>query len=281
MPRGTGVTRRRWLAGAAAFAVTGLAGAGSGSAVPARRLPVGSRFRVTNKCQPAILVLELCPAFPSTPEQGGNPTLGTTMTSVYTGSPITVRDAAGTVIFAGFVPTTGRVIVGTVATNAPYGVTVGAVLQSVPFPGGGVDFVEMAGFTQTIHVACEANAAGGLTRVSVVRLAPPLGVIRGGRVLQSCAMTSFFTGTVQLWLAPNPDLPGGFLVGETTISATGTFEFQGVDPCFVYQLRHSATQVNGVLAGAPLTTIGTPGVTQRYFVDGTTGAICDVLPDPP
>jgi hypothetical protein len=37
----------------------------------------------------------------------------------------------------------------------------------------------------------------------------------------------------------------------------------------------------GVLAGAPTTTIGTPGVGQKYIISDANGLICDVLPDPP
>jgi hypothetical protein len=37
----------------------------------------------------------------------------------------------------------------------------------------------------------------------------------------------------------------------------------------------------GVLAGAERTTIGTPGVGQKYIISDLNGAICNVLPDPP
>jgi hypothetical protein len=41
------------------------------------------------------------------------------------------------------------------------------------------------------------------------------------------------------------------------------------------------TVTAGVLAGAPVTTIGTPGVGQKYILSDANGAICNVLPDPP
>jgi len=231
-------------------------------------------------CSPVILVLTICP--PNT----------TTGISTYTGAPVTVRDQNGTVIFAGFVNAQGQVVVGTVTSGGPFQVTVGPVLQPVPFPGGNVDFIEMAGFTQNFVVPCTFDTGAGLLQVSEVTVTPPPGVIEG-YLLVACTPTGQFPGLpvrvgreVQLWIPPsNPENQGGTLLASKFTGGEGYFDFRGLNPCIVYELKIPVgtfvTVTRGVLAGAEVTTIGTPGVGQKYFISDATGLICDVEPDPP
>jgi hypothetical protein len=260
-------------------AAAGLAAAAVGAARPLDALNPIPAPAPGARCRPVTLVLVAAPPQPSL--------LGTTV-SPYNGAPVTVRDAADVIIFAGFVPSTGRVIVGTVQSDADVSVTVGAVLQPVPFPGGApdVDFVEMAGFTQEARVRCEPDGAAGLSQPAAILLRPPLGVIRG-TVVASCAMpgTPSPGRTVELAVPPTADLPAGFLVAQTQTDASGQFLFTEVDPSAVYALRvvvgNVVAETTGVLAGAASTTLGTPGQPQQYLIGEAGGVLCNVLPDPP
>jgi hypothetical protein len=136
---------------------------------------------VPANCAPVVLVLSICP--PNT----------STDISTYVGAPVTVYDSAGTIIFAGFVPANGQVFVGTVTSGNPIRVVVGAVLQPIPFPGGGVDFIEMAGFSTNIVVPCTFDTAGGLLQTQVLTITPPPGEIHG-YVINSCAQPNIPRG---------------------------------------------------------------------------------------
>jgi hypothetical protein len=213
--------------------------------------------------------------------------------SPYNGAPVTVRqqllDGSFVVIFAGFVPATGRVIVGAVPSGHAVQVTVGAVLQPAAWPftpaaGAAADFVEMAGFEELVFVRCEA-LAGGLTQVQAP---PPLRAPRGviaGVVRDGCAGPPASGGTMQLRLPVSAELPQGFLLGDTAIGGDGRFRFEGVDPGFGYVLVRRTADASvatpGVLAAAAETTIGTPAVGQQYEIDANAGAVCNVLPEPP
>jgi hypothetical protein len=230
---------------------------------------------VPANCAPVTLVLSICP--PNT----------STTTSTYAGAPITVYDHNGNIIFNGFIPSSGQIPVGVVTSGNLIRVVVGAILQPIPYPGGGVDFIEMAGFTQSIVVPCTFDTAGGFLQTSVLTLTPPPGQVHG-YVINSCAQPNIPRGgrELQLWIPPsNPGNQGGTYLQSTLTSVEGYFEFNGLNPCIVYEIKNVVgtvtTVTTGVLAGAETTTIGTTGVGQKYILSDATGAICDVLPDPP
>ena len=91
---------------------------------------------------------------------------------------------------------------------------------------------------------------------------------------------------VQLWLPPSSGNQGGTLLQSTTSNAEGYFEFRGLNPCIVYELKiiqgSVVTVASGILAGADTVQTGpTAGVVQKYIISDATGAVCNVLPDPP
>ena len=238
---------------------------------------------IPGNCAPTLLVLNIC--LPNT----------STAVSTYVGAPVTVRDGNGTIIFNGFVPANGRVVVGAVTSGNPYQVTVGAVLQPVPFPTtaipapqpAAVDYIEMAGFTTNFVVPCTFDTGGGLLQVTELTITPPPGEIHGYLVTSCTALNIPRAGReIQLWIPPsNPGNQGGTYLTSYVTSIEGYFEFNGLNPCIAYELKvvvgSVVTVTVGVLAGAPVTTIGTPGVGQKYIISDATGAICNVLPDPP
>lgn len=285
---------RRSLVRALGRSIVGVLGA---SAVPqpavarAARGPVEPATHPNPGCQHVVLILGVCP------------TLSTGISPCpFNGAPVTVRLRDGTVIFAGFVPANGQVVVGEVQSNRTYRVTVGNVLQPVPFPGGGADFAEMAFRTNnaggarqfTIAVPCEREAPGGFEIPVFLDLPPQPGEIRG-RLLSACGSTAavpnrnleLFTTRGQQNPDGPPHPPRKVAEGQTT--ANGIVLFQDLDPCHVYRLRflHEGLtrEVPGLLAGTSDTTIGTPDQRQNYLLNAAVtspnNAICDVLPDPP
>ena len=237
---------------------------------------------VPGNCAPVILVLTICP--PNS----------TTSVSTYNGAPITVRDANGNIIFSGFVPATGRVVVGTVVSGNPITVQVGAVLQPVAWPFATVlnipnpapsDFIEMAGFTANLVVPCTFDTGAGLNQVTELTLTPPPGVIRGYVVAGCTSLNIPRVRELQLWIPQSPNNQGGTYLNSFVTNNEGYFEFNGLNPCIAYELKiiqgSVVTVTVGVLAGAETATIGTPGAPQKYILSDATGAICNVLPDPP
>jgi hypothetical protein len=242
-------------------------------------------------CKPVTLVLLICAAT----KTGHTP-------GPYNGAPVTVETKGGTIIFAGFNSGNGRVIVGTVDSGKSYKATVGAVLQPVPFPGGGVDFVEMAFNTNDagdpkklkFKVPCEESDGGGLNQVSVVTLKPQQGEIRG-ELRESCASTATVPNRLlELFTTAGESSPGGpphkaKKIAEEKTSGDGSFVFKDLDPCQIYRLKFKfqnlAREIEGLLAGTNDTTLGTPDEKQLYLLNAgvTTVAngICDVRPDPP
>lgn len=274
----------------AGLGLAGAAAARSPLGVAAREL-ADAETHPKPGCQPVVLVLGICPGTAT-----GLPV------STFNGAPVTVRDKDDQVIFAGFVPSSGNVVVGTVQSNKSFTATIGAVLQPVPFVGGGADFVEMTfshdgGDPEPVPFKppCEEDGGGGgLLQISFNQLEPSDGEIRG-RLLASCGSTATVPN-VQLTLLTtkgnsSPDGPPHkakkVATGKTT--GAGIFRFRNLDPCQSYRLRFQheglTREIPGLLAGAPKTTIGTPSVSQVYFlnagVTSPTDGICDVFPDPP
>jgi hypothetical protein len=224
----------------------------------------------------------------------------TTEISTYTGAEVTVTNLNNQQRFSTEVLPNGLIIVPIAITGNPYRIEVHPVLQPVPFPGADlddgqtlpapVDVIEMAGFVQNIVVPCRFETPGDLPFefVTFVTLTPPPGVIEGYVVAACGPPLGAPQGgrDIQLWIPPsNPGNQGGTFLTSTLTSTEGFFQFRGVNPCLVYELKNVVgtltTVTVGVLAGSPLTTIGTEGVGQKYILSQATGAICDVLPDPP
>jgi hypothetical protein len=223
-------------------------------------------------CAPTTLVLSVCP--PNS----------TTTSSVYTGATVTLRNAGGQVVGNGVVGGNGQVIFNNVVSGQTYHVEIGSVRRPIPFPGGGVDQIDLAAFTSAASVGCQTIA----NQVTYVVLTPPSGAI-AGYVIQNCASPNIPRGgrEIQLWIPPsNPGNQGGTYLASATTNVEGYFQFRGVNPCLVYELKNvvgSVTTVsNGVLAGAPTVQTGpTTGTGQLYVISDANGQICDVQPDPP
>jgi hypothetical protein len=150
-----------------------------------------------------------------------------------------------------------------------------------------VDHIEMAGFTQTVTVSCISRPDGSPPTTVDVGLTPPPSVIEGYLVNACTQLNVPRAGReMQLWIPPsNPDNQGGTYLASYVTTTEGYFAFVGINPCIVYEVKEvvgSVTTVfQGVLAGASRTTIGSPGVGQKYIFSEATGEICDVRPDPP
>ncbi len=209
-------------------------------------------------CQTVTLVVSLCP--PS----------GSTGTSVYAGATVTLRDPNGVQVGSGVVGSNGNVVFNNIRSGQRYTAQVGQVSRPVPFPSGGVDTINLAGFTASVPVSC-MTTANQLVSVSV---AAPLGTV-AGYVVNACGSNIVRGGRdIQLWIPPtNPGNQGGTFLTQTTTSAEGYFEFRGLNPCIVYELKNvvgtTTTVTLGVLAGAE---------GQKYSISDATGAICAVTP---
>jgi hypothetical protein len=236
-------------------------------------------------CKPVVLVLRV-----------GDPIDTGQNISNFNGAPVTVREDDGTVIFAGFVPANGRVVIGAVQSGEFYRVAIGTVLQGVPFFGGGVDFVEMsfngsAGGTANLRfkVPCEHDDGGGLLQVTTIDLKPrPSSGEVGVQLLNSCGGSPLARTQVQLWTVKGNQPPGTLphpskKLGSGRTDANGRIRFRNIDPRQLCRLLYAeggtSFEVTGLLAGSPRTTLGTPGVAQTYEI--ADGAICNVQPDPP
>ncbi|MFN8470764.1 MAG: S8 family serine peptidase [Anaerolineae bacterium] len=201
--------------------------------------------------------------------------------SVYQGAPITVRSAAGTIVASGFVDSQGRFTAPSIKSGQTYTIEVSPVDRRVPFPGTGVDTIQMGGFVNTATVPCQAY--DGAT--TVVSLAPPSGQVQG-YVTANCNILNPIGGrVVQLWLPPTTANPSGTLMAERLTNTEGYFLFGNVPPCGVYELKMVAgsrvTVADGILAGSALVQSGTnAGKAQSYILNDATGAVCSVLPNP-
>ena len=102
----------------------------------------------------------------------------------------------------------------------------------------------------------------------------------------SAAVNSTVQGRkVQLW-APAPSGGSATLLAERTTNADGYFQFTNLGPCEPYELRlvngANYVTVSGVLAGAPnIQAGGSVNSPELYTLSDMTGAICNVLPNPP
>ncbi|MCW5850124.1 MAG: S8 family serine peptidase, partial [Anaerolineae bacterium] len=222
-------------------------------------------------CPPANVEFSIC-----------SPAAGYTR-STYADAPVTVRNSNGTIVFSGTVNTNGGFVAPGLQSGQTYTVEVNPVNQQVPFPSGSVDRVQMSGFVVSALVPCQSivnqNVSVGLT--------PPSGVIQG-YVLFDCYAPNIVRGgrTVQLWSPPSAANPAGRVLAERITNNEGYFIFSNLDACQVYELKMIAGSVTtvsaGVLAGSSLIQAGgNVGLGQVYYISDASGAICDVLPDPP
>lgn len=220
-------------------------------------------------CPATQVIFDLCGA-----EAGG--------VSVYSGAQVTIRDARGEPVYVGGVDANGQIVVPNLQTGRTYSVEVNPVNRPVPFPNGNVDKVQMAGFANSVLVPCQRS--GG---PAVVDLNGPTGVIQGYVAAACTAVNSTIQGRkVQLW-APAPSAgASATLLAERTTNADGYFQFTNISPCEPYELRlvngANYVTVAGVLAGAPnIQAGGSVNSPQLYTLSDATGAICNVLPNPP
>ncbi len=199
--------------------------------------------------------------------------------SVYLGAPITVRNSAGTVVASGNVDSQGRFTAASIKSGQTYTIEVSPVNRNVPFPGAGVDTIQMGGFVNTATVSCQSYEGA----TTVVNLSPPSGQIQG-YVTNACNILNPMNArVVQLWLPPTTANPAGTLLAERLTNTEGYFLFGNVPPCGVYELKMVAgnrtTVAAGVLAGSSLVQTGpNAGKSQLYVLNDATGAICNVLP---
>ena len=151
--------------------------------------------------------------------------------------------------------------------------------------------ITMAGFTANVVVPCTFDTGAGLLQVAQVTVTPPPGTI-AGYLLNDCGSTIVRGGRdIQLWIPPsNPGNQGGTFLTQTTTSVEGYFEFTGVNPCIIYELKivvgTTTTVTTGVLAGATTvpyfnpTTQRPETVGQKYYISDAKGTICATFPGP-
>lgn len=202
--------------------------------------------------------------------------------SVYSGAQVTIRDARGEPVYVGGVDENGQIVVPNLQTGRVYGVEVNPVNRPVPFPNGNVDKVQIGGFNTTVLVACARDQAS----VSL-DLSGPTGVVQGYVATACTATNSTVQGRkVQLWSPAPSGGASATLLAERTTNADGYFQFTNLSPCQPYELRlvngGAYVTVSGVLAGAPTIQSGSSlNSPQLYTLSDMTGAICNVLPNPP
>ncbi len=204
----------------------------------------------------------------------------TTTVSLYNGAPVTVRDEQGTAVFAGFVPAAGEVVIGTLEAGADYEVTVGTVLQPVPWPfspnsSPAIDFVEMRSFKTRFTARCPKG--GDLIAVSPLKV--PRGVLQGVVGASACGGTTVGKGApITLELADT----FGTVAKKLKTDEFGFFQFKKLNPCLGYRVRlpFQTVAAGALLAGTPRTSIGAIGDEQLYKI-GPPALVCDVQPDPP
>jgi len=214
-------------------------------------------------CQLVRLIVSVCP--PNT----------STTTSVYSGALVTLRSPNGTQVGSGVIGANGQAIFNNIQSGQAYTVQVASVSQPVPFPNGGADQITLPAFTQSVSVPCQTVA----NQTYVASVTPPAGTI-AGYVINSCAQTNIpRQREVQLWIPPsNPGNQGGTYLQSAFSSVEGYFEFRGLNPCIVYELKivvgTSTTVTVGVLAGGNTAA----GLGQKYIISDANGTICNVLP---
>jgi hypothetical protein len=125
------------------------------------------------------------------------------------------------------------------------------------------------GFTASVSIPCQTQA----NYIHVATLTPPPGTIAGYLVAACNTPSIFRQREIQLWLPPsNPGNQGGTYLQSAFSNANGYFEFRGISPCIVYELKivqgSVVTVVNGIVAGAS---------TTKYIISDATGAICNVI----
>ncbi|MCW5850694.1 MAG: hypothetical protein KIT87_11525, partial [Anaerolineae bacterium] len=227
----------------------------------------------------------VCPGVPNAPGGCGLVTLALTIcppnssttASVYAGATIRLRDPNNTVVATGVVGANGQAVFATIRSGLRYTVEVTPVRQTV-----GGDQIDLAGFIASLVVSCQTQA----NVVYPATLTPPPGVIAAYLVASCGQINVARQREVQLWLPPSDGNPAGTLLQAATSNADGYFEFRGLNPCIVYELKilqgSVVTVLSGILAGAATVQTGpTAGQPQTYILSDETGAVCNVLPDPP
>ncbi len=223
-------------------------------------------------CAPVTLTLTAC---------GAN---FTTAASIYAGATVTLSDYNGAVIGTRVIGGDGVISFPNLTSGRPYTVQVSAPRKPIPFPAGGVDTIDMAAFSQSFTIPCQA-VAGEIA----MSLGPPTGVV-AGYLVSSCAggLSQVRDNTeVQLWLPPSgASNPSGVYLQSAYTNAEGYFRFRPVNPCLAYQIRvvdGASTRIaDGIIGGAETVQTGaTGGQPQQYVISAANGQVCDVRPDPP
>ncbi|MCW5851095.1 MAG: hypothetical protein KIT87_13550 [Anaerolineae bacterium] len=225
---------------------------------------------VPANCSPVTLVLTICPPNSST------------TTSVYAGATVALYNQGGQLLGSRVIGANGQATFTGITSGQIYTAQVNAVRRAVPFPSGGVDQIDMPGFTAQVSVSCQTQA----NQVYMATITPPTGFIAGYLVADCSTRSIFRQREIQLWIPPSANNQGGTYLQSAFSNPNGYFEFRGLNPCIVYELKivqgSVVAVVMGVLAGAENVQTGvTAGQPQKYIISDAAGVVCDVLPDPP